>query len=172
MISIRIVYASKSGHAKFVASRLVEAFTKASRSASVMIDKQPAALTRAQDLLDTDVIVLVSSEEEGEPKLNKDMHALLFDRANDVHLDERRVACVSVSGDKETAEIHIRSFREFSDAQHGTLFIPPLLLAEKDLYAYDKEIAQWAMNLVAAIAHNKTPALAKKSSCPFSPSPC
>ncbi len=160
MSSIRIIYASKGGHAKFVASRLMEALTKASTSSSVMIDKQAAGRSSARDLLEGDILVLVSSEEEGEQDLNRDMHSLLFDRAKDVHLDERRVACVSLSGDEETAEILSGRFQEFIDAQHGTPFIPPLLLTGKDLYAYDQEIRGWAKKLLADSAYHPHAVLA------------
>lgn len=163
MSSIRIIYASTGGHAKYVANRLMDALIKASTSASVMIDKQSAWMSHATDLVDADVLILVSSEAEGEQHLNRNMHALLFDRAKDIHLDGRWIACVSLSGDEETAEILIGKFQEFIDAQNGRMFVHPLLLTGKDLYAYDKEIEQWADQLLTHVLHDLQPAHVRKT---------
>jgi len=167
MSSIRIIYASTGGHAKYVANRLTEALIKASASSSVMIDTQQASQSRRRDLIDADVLVLISSEAQGEQHLNQNMHALLFDRAKDINLDGRWVACVSLSGDEETAEILTKKFQEFIDAHNGRPFVSPLLLTGKDLYAYDKEMEQWADKLLTHVLHHLKPAhIRKKAGIP------
>lgn len=162
MSSIRIIYASTGGHAKYVANRLTEALIKASASESVMIDTQSASQCRRRDLIDADVLILVSAEIPGQQHLNQNMHALLFDRAKRVDLDGRRVACVALSGDEETAEILGKKFQAFIDAHNGTLFVPHLLLTGKDLYAYDKEMERWADKLLTHILHRLQPAHVRK----------
>ena len=157
MVSFSIIYASTGGHAKFVAKELMDALVKASGSVPVSIDRRPAELSRDEDLLDADVLVLVSSEVEGKRQLDEQMQTFLFGRATDIDLDGRYVACVSLSGDEETAEMLAQKFQEFIDTRHGVLFAPHLLLTDKDLFACGQAVDRWAHTLLRRHFHSHTP---------------
>lgn len=157
MSSIRIIFASSGSDTLSVAARLMEAVAKASVS-YVTVDMQAAWMSHEKDLLETNMLVLVSAEAEGRQHLHESMRSLLFARAKDIDLDERRVACVSLGRDKETADLLIKEFRQFIDAHNGRFFIPPLILTTKELCAYDAEVREWATTLLSDASLREEPA--------------
>ncbi len=147
MTSLHIIYASTSGHTEYVVDRLLATVK------GVQAEKQRAELTKPEDLLRGDVLVLASSTwNTGGPEgqLNPHMFALLMDRAAQIDLAGKKVAVIGL-GDARyhftcAAAEHLETFV----TSHGGTLIAPTLRIINEPYGQEKTVEKWAATLQKA----------------------
>ncbi|TSC58443.1 MAG: hypothetical protein Greene041619_667 [Candidatus Peregrinibacteria bacterium Greene0416_19] len=146
--SLRIIYASTSGHTEFVVQTLVSALHDL--APDVPVDVRRAEEAAPDDLLRADALILASGTwntggQEGQ--LNPHMHALLLERAAGIDLAGKPMAFISLGDDRyyfttRCTEHFLRFMREHG----GTQLLPPLIILNEP-YEQAGKIEAWAERL-------------------------
>jgi flavodoxin I len=149
--AIHIVYASTSGHTEYVCGVLADALKAKGHAAEV----QRAELVKGEDLLKGDVLVLASSTWNTgnvEGQLNPHMWTLLLDRAKDVQLAGKKVACVALGDERYFYTANAAKHLEEFVASHGGNLIEPTLKIVNEPFGQEKKVQEWAESLSAAVS--------------------
>jgi flavodoxin I len=149
--SLHIVFASTSGHTKYVVDALVD-FLK-SIAAGWEIEETMAEKARPQDLLSGDVLLLASATWNTggiEGQLNPYMWGLLHDRAKTLDLAGKPCACIGLGDHRyfytARAADHLQHYVK---AHHGQLIAPTLKIIDEP-YGQEEAVRVWGKQLVNA----------------------
>lgn len=147
MASIRIIYASTSGHTEHVVA-VAAARLRADPGLEVSVVR--AELARPADLLGADLVVLASGTWNyggREGQLNEHMHRFLSDRSKGVSLTGRRLAFVSLGDDRYYFTTRCtEGFMRFLRASGAAMAILPLTIVNEP-YGQEDKIRAWADKL-------------------------
>lgn len=150
---LHIVYASTSGHTEYVIDTLIAYATL--KQPSLRIDKQRAELTRPEDLLTGDVLLLATGTWNTggvEGQLNPHMHALLKEKAKDINLGAKKCAIIAL-GDaryRYTAGSSVHA-EEYVHTHGGELILHTLKIVNEP-YGQEKTVENWADQLLSKIS--------------------
>lgn len=153
MSSLQIIYASTSGHTEFVVDTLM-AFLKTT-SKNLVIQKKRAELTKPEDLVGDDVLILASSTwNTGGPEgqLNPHMFALLTARAATVDLKGRKVAVIGLGDDRYHFTCEAANHLEEFVTSHGGVLLQPILRIINEPYDQQQKIEGWGDLFLKAIS--------------------
>jgi flavodoxin I len=149
--SLHIVFASTSGHTKYVVEALIDSLK--STTPGLEIEETMAEKARPQDLLDGDVLLLASSTWNTgsvEGQLNPHMWALLHDKANALDLADKPCACIGLGDHRyfytARAADHLQHYVK---AHHGRLIVPTLRIIDEP-YGQEEAVRVWGKHLVDA----------------------
>lgn len=145
MPTLRIIYASTSGHTEYVVGKLADALTQ--KAPGLAVDMTRAELATPEDFAKGDVLLLASGTwntggQEGQ--LNPHMFALLNDRAKAADLGGKKVAVLGLGDTRYhfTSRAHDKLV-EFVQAHKGTVLEPTLRIINEP-YGQEEKIAEWA----------------------------
>lgn len=151
MVKVTLIYASTSGHTEYVATKVTEVLSGAKIETNLL----RAERAKPEDLTSTDVLVLASSTWNTgnvEGQLNPHMWALLLERAKEVDLGGKTVACIAL-GDQRyryTANAS-KHLEDYVSSHKGSLLMPTLKVVNEP---YDQEplISDWSNKLLSQLA--------------------
>lgn len=131
--TLRIIYASTSGHTEFVCDTLKDHMQK--KDSTVVVTMMRAEKATPEDLVKDDLTVLASgSWNTGsiEGQLNPYMHEFLTKRAKDVDLKKHPFVIIALGDHRYfyTARAN-EHFAQFIMHQDGTQAIPPLTIVNE-----------------------------------------
>jgi len=146
---LHIVFASTSGHTKYVVDALapsLESITPGWEIEATMAEK-----TQPQDLLSGDVLLLASATwntGSSEGQLNPHMWGLLHDKAKTLDLAGKPCACIGLGDHRyfytARAADHLEHYVE---AHHGRLIVPTLKIIDEP-YGQEEAVRVWGKQLV------------------------
>ena len=149
--SLHIVFASTSGHTKYVVEALIDSLK--STTPGLEIEETMAEKARPQDLLDGDVLLLASSTWNTgsvEGQLNPHMWTLLHDKAKALDLADKPCACIGLGDHRyfytARAADHLQHYVK---AHHGRLIVPTLRIIDEP-YGQEEAVRAWGKQLVDA----------------------
>ncbi len=148
MSSIHFIYASTGGHTEFVVDKVLDS---ARTDKTVTVEKQRAELTKPEDLLRGDILVLASSTwNTGGPEgqLNPHMHALLTARAAAVDLKQKKVAVIGLGDDRYHFTCRAADLLIEYVQTHNGIFIGPELRIINEPYDQESAVKKWASTLL------------------------
>jgi flavodoxin len=147
--SLRIIYASTSGHTEYVVGVLHEALTTESRG--LQVERCKAESAQPEDLLKGDVLLLACGTWNTggvEGQMNTHMVDLLQSRAKDIDLKGKRVALIALGDDRYfytcRAGEHMRRFV----LDHGGKIFGDALLVVNEPYGQEERITKWGEKLL------------------------
>jgi len=149
MSSLRIIYASTSGHTEYVVECLAKELQALRADLGVVVTRVEKA--RPEDLTSADFLVLASGTWNTggvEGQLNPHMHDYLKGKAKEVDLDGRHVALIALGDDRYyytcRAGEHLRQYV----MTHGGEVWPNVLMIVNDPYGQEAKVAAWAKKFV------------------------
>lgn len=152
MHSLRIVYASTSGHTEYVVDTL-SAFLK-DKDATLTIRRQRAEEAKPEDLIQDDVLVLASgtwNTGSVEGQLNPHMHELLKTNAKGIDLKGKPCAIIALGDERyyytARANEHLAQFFK----QHDGKRIVPALTVVNEPYGQEERVRRWGAELLKKI---------------------
>ncbi len=152
MPSLHFITASTSGNTEHVVETIVKRI--AAQAPNIVIERQRAELTEAQDLLRGDVLILGSGTwntggKEGQ--LNMHMDALLRERAKGIDLAGKPITFISLGDDRYYFRTRCTEhFLRFQREHNGKLFVPPIVIVNEP-YEQEERINQWTDKLLAQV---------------------
>lgn len=152
-MKLHIVYASTSGHTEHVVDTLIAYL--ASKQPGLNVDKQRAELTRPEDLLTGDVLVLATGTWNTggvEGQLNPYMHLLLKEKAKEIQLGGKKCAVISL-GDKRYRYTcgSAAHAEEYVKTHGGDLCLETLKIVNEP-YGQEKAVEAWGEQLLSKIS--------------------
>jgi flavodoxin I len=149
--SLHIVFASTSGHTKYVVDVLIDSW--GTIAPSLKIEQTIAEKAQSRDLLSGDVLLLASSTWNTgsiEGQLNPHMWRLLNDKAKSLDLAGRSCACIGLGDSRyfytARAADHLQ---DYVQAHHGRLIVPTLKIINEP-YGQEGTVKVWGKQLVDA----------------------
>jgi flavodoxin I len=149
--SLHIVFASTSGHTKYVVAALIESLE--STTPSWEIEETMAEKAQPQDLLTGDILLLASATWNTggiEGQLNPHMWGLLHDKAKTLDLAGKPCACIGLGDHRyfytARAGDHLQHYVK---AHHGRLIVPTLRIIDEP-YGQEEAVRVWGKQLVDA----------------------
>jgi flavodoxin I len=146
---LHIVFASTSGHTKYVVEALIDSLK--SIVPSWEIEETMAEKTLPQDLLSGEVLLLASSTWNTggiEGQLNPHMWALLHDKAKTLDLAGKPCACIGLGDHRyfytARAADHLEHYVEAHD---GRLIVPTLKIIDEP-YGQEEAVRVWGKRLM------------------------
>jgi len=147
--SLHIVFASTSGHTKYVVEALIDSLK--SIAPGWEIEAMMAEKAQPQDLLGGDVLLLASATWNTgsiEGQLNPHMWVLLHDKAKTLDLAGKPCACIGLGDHRyfytARAADHLQHYVK---AHHGRLIVPALKITDEP-YGQEEAVRVWAEQLV------------------------
>ena len=150
--TLRLVWASTSGHTEYVAAQLAEILTAG--ASECRLATMRAETAQASDLLTGDVLVLASSTWNTggiEGQLNPHMAELVDKRARDLSLDGRRCACVGLGDHRYYYRAQAAEKLERFVQDHGGRLLTPTLRIIDEPYGQEDIVQAWARGLEGAL---------------------
>ncbi len=152
MPTLRIIFASTSGHTEYVVDQVIA--TMRDLAPSWKTEKIRAEEAAAEDLRKGDVLLLASStwntgSKEGQ--LNPHMFSLLLDRAKDIALEQKPVALIGLGDHRyfyTTAAA--AKLEKFTEGHGGNVVIPTLRIVDEP-YGQEEIVKNWAKQLCEAL---------------------
>lgn len=153
MPSLRILYASTSGHTEYVVGIALQ--TLAELFGDWLLSAQRVEQATPEDLTRADVLILASgSWNTGgiEGQMNPYMHFFLHKKANTVDLAGKPVGIIALGDDRyrftAAAGDHLRAFVE---SHNGTVLEPQLRIVNEP-YGQEEAVRTWASELALQAA--------------------
>ena len=148
MSAIHFITASTSGHTEHVVDVLQKFFAD---QPGLTVKRQKAELTKAEDLLTGDLVILGSGTWNTggtEGQLNMHMQALLKQRATGLDLKRKPITFISLGDERYYFTTRCTEhFLRFQREHNGTLFAPPLILVNEP-YGQEDKIRLWGEKLL------------------------
>jgi flavodoxin I len=149
--SLRIVFASTSGHTEYVVDALTDFLQ--STTPGWEIEETMAEKAQPEDLLKGDVLLLASATWNTggtEGQLNPHMWLLLHDKAKTLDLAGKPCACIGLGDHRyfymARAADHLQHYVK---AHHGRLIAPTLKIIDEP-YGQEEAVRVWGKQLVDA----------------------
>jgi flavodoxin I len=149
--SLRVVFASTSGHTEYVVEALIGSLR--SITPGWEIEETTAEKAQPQDLLNGDILLLASATWNTggiEGQLNPHMWALLYDKARTLDLAGKPCACIGLGDHRyfytARAADHLQNYVK---AHHGRLIVPTLKIIDEP-YGQEEAVRVWGKQLVDA----------------------
>jgi flavodoxin len=148
-----VVYASSTGHTEFVIDELIATLGAELKDSRIV--KQRAELTKPEDLMSPDVLVLAcGSWNTGnvEGQLNPHMHDLLLTRSPEVTLAGKPVAAIGLGDERYhfTARA-AEKLTTWLTAKQGSLLLPTLKVINEP-FDQKPKVQAWAKELADKIS--------------------
>jgi flavodoxin I len=151
--TLRIIYASSSGHTEYVVGKLTDALKEKSPGLAVEVTR--AEFAKPEDFSSGDALLLAcgtwnTGGQEGQ--LNPHMFALLGDRAKAVDLGGKKVAVLGLGDSRYhfTAKAHDRLI-DYVKTHNGNLVEPTLKIINEP-YGQEGKIVEWASQLTSVFS--------------------
>jgi flavodoxin I len=148
---LHIVFASTSGHTKYVVDMLIDSLKGI--AAGWQIEETIAEKTQPQDLLRGDVLLLASSTWNTgsiEGQLNPHMWVLLQDKARNLDLARKPCACIGLGDHRYFYTARAADCLEYYvKMHHGRLVLPTLKIINEP-YGQEETVRVWGKQLVDA----------------------
>ena len=149
--SLHIVFASTSGHTKYVVDALIDSLRAI--APGLKIEETAAEKAQPRDLLSGDVLLLASSTWNTgsiEGQLNPHMWLLLNDKAKSLDLAGKSCACIGLGDNRYfyTARAADR-LQDYVQAHHGRLIVPTLKIINEP-YGQEGAVKVWGKQLIDA----------------------
>ncbi len=148
--SIRIIYASTSGHTEYVIDVLAT-YLQGKKKASCIVNSVRAEQASAEDFAKDDVLILASgtwNTGSVEGQLNPHMHELLKKRVADIDLKKKPCAVIALGDDRyyytARANEHCAAFIK---ARNGAKLLPPLIIVNEP-YGQAEKVTHWGDELL------------------------
>jgi flavodoxin I len=148
---LHIVFASTSGHTKYVVDVLIDSLKGI--AAGWQIEETMTEKTQPQDLLRGDVLLLASSTWNTgsiEGQLNPYMWVLLQDKAKNLDLARKPCACIGLGDHRyfymARAADHLEHYVQM---HHGRLILPTLKIIDEP-YGQEETVRVWGKQLLDA----------------------
>lgn len=150
--SLRIIFASTSGHTEFVIDTLIERILECAKD--IAVHKQRSEEAAGEDLTKDDVLLLASgtwNTGSVEGQLNPHMHELLLKKTTNVDLKKTPCAVIALGDDRYfyTARANEHLSRFIID--HGGRQLLPALTIINEPYGQEDRIRHFADELVKKI---------------------
>src|SRR5712664_848532 len=149
--SLHIVFASTSGHTKYVVDALIDSLK--SITPGWEVEETMAEKAQPQDLLSGDVLLLASATWNTggiEGQLNPHMSVLLDDKAKTLDLAGKPCACIGLGDHRyfytARAADHLQHYVK---VHHGRLIVPTLKIINEP-YGQEEAVRVWGKQLVDA----------------------
>lgn len=164
MQSLHIIYASTSGHTEYVIDVLCEYIAK--HAPEITLERQRAELTKPEDLLRGDIVVLGSGTWNTggvEGQLNMYMHRLLKEQAADLDLHGKNMTSISLGDERyyyrtRCTEHLLRYIRD----HNGKIVVPPFVLVNEP-YGQEELVTKWGQKLLDYIVRDQSAHVHKSS---------
>lgn len=154
--SLHIIYASTSGHTEYVVDELTSYLDQ--KNIGLTIERQKAELTKREDLLRGDVIILGSGTWNFggiEGQLNMYMYQLLFERAKDIDLTGKTIAFICLGDDRYYYTTRCTEhFMRFMKLSHAKMLLIPLIVVNEP-YGQEERVQKWGEKLLLAMQNAK-----------------
>jgi flavodoxin I len=148
---LHIVFASTSGHTKYVVDALIDRLKDIAPGWE--IEEMMAERTQSHDLLRGDILLLASATWNTgsiEGQLNPHMWILLEDKAKNLDLAGKACACVGLGDHRYFYTARAADLLEhYVKAHHGRLVLPTLKIIDEP-YGQEQTVRLWAKQLVDA----------------------
>ena len=147
--SLHIIYASTSGHTEYVIEKLV-AFLKGA-NAALSIETQRVELTKPEDLVRGDVLLLASGTWNTgsiEGQLNPHMHDFLKVRAKAIDLKGKPVALIALGDERYRYTCGSLTHLEEFVHGHGGVILGDSLRIMNEPYGQEAAVESWGKNLL------------------------
>jgi flavodoxin I len=149
--SLHIVFASTSGHTKYVVDALIDSLRNT--APGLKIEETIAEKAQPRDLLSGDVLLLASATWNTgsiEGQLNPHMWLLLNDKAKSLDLAGKSCACIGLGDNRYfyTARA-VDHLQDYVQAHHGRLIVPTLRIIDEP-YGQERTVKVWGKQLVDA----------------------
>jgi flavodoxin I len=148
---LHIVFASTSGHTKYVVDTLIDSLKRITPGWEM--EETRAEKARPQDLLSGDVLLLASSTWNTggiEGQLNPHMWSLLHEKAKTLDLAGKPCACIGLGDHRyfytARAADHLQHYVK---ARHGRLIVPTLRIIDEP-YGQEEAVRVWGKQLMGA----------------------
>lgn len=149
MPSIQIIYASTSGHTEYVVDTLIDYLKE--RAPQIEIERQRVELTKPEDLLRGDLVILGSGTWNFggiEGQLNEYMHRFLFERAEGIDLTGKQIAFISLGDDRYYYTTRCtEKFMWFLKSSRAKMALIPLIVVNEP-YGQEERITRWGDKLI------------------------
>lgn len=148
--SIRIIYASTSGHTEYVTDVLAKHLQENKKDTCV-VNRVRAEQAQEEDFHKDDVLVLASgtwNTGSVEGQLNPYMHELLKKKMAQIDLKQRKCAIIALGDERYfyTARAN-EHFAQFIKTHDGVQLLPPLIVINEP-YGQDEKIIRWGDELM------------------------
>lgn len=147
--SLRIIYASTSGHTEYVVQRLVEFLRE--KGKGIVADMQRVESAQPEDLHAGNVLLLASgtwNTGSVEGQLNPYMHFFLKDRAKEADLKGKQVALIALGDDRYRYTANASAHLEEFVATHGGRLLLPTLKVINEPYGQEKKVEEWGAEFI------------------------
>jgi flavodoxin I len=146
---LHIVFASTSGHTKYVVDTLIDSLKRITPGWEM--EETRAEKAQPQDLLSGDVLLLASATWNTggiEGQLNPHMSVLLQEKAKTLDLAGKPCACIGLGDHRYfyTARAADR-LQHYVKAHHGRLIVPTLRIIDEP-YGQEEAVRVWGKQLV------------------------
>jgi flavodoxin len=152
-LALHFITASTSGNTEYVADTIVKRLKII--APDISIEMQKAELTKPEDLLRGDVLILGSgiwNTGGKEGQLNMHMDALLKQRAKDIDLQKKPITFISLGDDRYYFRTRCTEhFLRYQREHNGVLIVPPIILVNEP-YGQEERINTWTDKLNAVMS--------------------
>ena len=143
--SIRIVYATTSGHTEYVVKE-IQQYAQA-KWPQLSMELKRAETAASEDLSNVDLLILATSSWNTgnvEGQLNPHMFHFLMDIAKDVKLNGQKVAAIGLGDERYFYTCKAADHLEDYIKTHGGTLLQPTLRIINEPYGQEEKFHEWA----------------------------